>query len=97
MPLWQCQIDFALRVTKILIDAYMLITFIDLQSFFIKEKVEQLILRDQKLTTFNKIIISWTTVLVTLNFLHSLTNLIYNSYFMYHSSLSDSFAYIFFR
>ncbi len=75
----------------------MLITFLDLQSFFIKEKVEQLTLRDQMLTTFNKFIIKWTIALVALNFLHSLANIIYNSYFNYHSQLSHKFGYIFFR
>jgi hypothetical protein len=75
----------------------MLITFVDLQSYFIKEKAEQLQLRDKDLSTFNKIIIGWTISLVSLNFLHSLAGLIYNSYFEYHSSLSDKPSYTFFR
>lgn len=97
MPMWQSQVDFVCRVIKILIDAYMLITFVDLQSYFIKEKAEQLQLRDKDLSTFNKIIIGWTISLVSLNFLHSLAGLIYNSYFEYHSSLSDKPSYSFFR
>lgn len=97
MPLWQSLIDFIFRTLKILIDAYILITFIDLQTFFIKVKREQLKQRDLTLTTFNKLIIGWSIVLVSLNFLHSLINLVYNSYFKYHSSLSGKPSYIFFR
>ena len=89
--------DFVCRVLKILIDAYILITFIDLQSYFIKEKVGQLNFRDKELSTFNKFIIGWTITMVTLNFLHSLGGLIYNSYFKYHSILSDKPSYFFFR
>ena len=96
MPMGQCYVDFVVRVVKILIDAYMLVTFIDLQSFFIKEKGEQLQLRDKHLSTFNKVIIGWTISLVALNFVHSLGGLIYNSYFKYHSSLSNEPSYSFF-
>jgi len=96
MPLWSCIVDFVFRVCKILIDSYVLVTFLDLQSFFITQKSVQLEIRDQKLTSFNKFIVIWTIILVASNFIHSLTNIIYNSYFKYHSILSENQGYIFF-
>jgi hypothetical protein len=46
MPLWSCIVDFVFRVCKILIDSYVLVTFLDLQSFFIAQKSVQLEIRD---------------------------------------------------
>jgi hypothetical protein len=91
--LWSCILDYICRVLKVLIDIYMVTTFIDLQTFFIKEKAEQLAEKDKEFTCFNKFIIIWTITLVVLNFLHSLTNLAYNPLFKYHTVLSIIFEY----
>lgn len=91
--LWSCIVDYICRVLKVLIDIYMVTTFIDLQTFFIREKAEQLAEKDLEFTCFNKFIIIWTITLVILNFLHSLTNLAYNPLFKYHTVLSNIFEY----
>ena len=39
---------------------------------------------------------AWTLTLVILNFLHSFGNIIYNSYFKYHSIIENSAWYMFF-
>ena len=96
MPLWSCTVDFVLRISKILIDIYILVTFFELFIYFLTQKTVQLDIREQKLTAFNKFVIIWTIILVALNFIHSLTNVIYNSYFKYHSVLSNKQGYIFF-
>jgi di/tricarboxylate transporter len=40
--LWSCLLDFICRVLKIIVDIYLVISFIEMQTFFIKEKAEQL-------------------------------------------------------
>ncbi len=91
--LWSCIIDYICRILKVLIDIYMVTSFIDLQTFFIKEKAEQLAEKEKEFTCFNKFIIIWTITLVILNFLHSLINLAYNPLFKYHTVLKDVFEY----
>ena len=91
--LWSCILDYICRVLKVLIDIYMVISFIDLQTFFIREKAEQLAEKEMEFTCFNKFIISWAITLVVLNFLHSLLNLAYNPLFKYHTVLSNIFEY----
>jgi hypothetical protein len=95
-PFSQAIVDFTCRVLKIFIDVYMLITFLDLLRFFIRRKVNQLEEREQTFSLFNKFIIAWSMTLVILNFLHSFCNILYNSLFRYHSSLSDTDGYYFF-
>ena len=91
--LWSCITDYICRVLKVLIDIYMVTSFIDLQTFFIKEKAEQLAEKEMEFTCFNKFIIIWAITLVFLNFLHSLVNLAYNPLFKYHTVLSNIFEY----
>jgi hypothetical protein len=74
----------------------MLVTFIDIKGFFIRQKAEQLREKDMNLSTFNKYVIAWTMVLLVLNFSHSLGNIAYNPLFKYYSILSDNFGYEFF-
>ena len=78
-------IDFCARIIKILIDIYMITTFIDLQTFFIREKADQLAERDSQFSCFNKFIIVWSIAVVSLNFLHSLGNVVYNPLFKYYT------------
>lgn len=96
MPFWACLIDFSCRTLKIFFDVYLLTTFLDLQLYFISVKSQQLSAQDLHFTCFNRFIITWSMILVFLNFLHSAANLVYNSLFKYHTSLSNTFGYTFF-
>lgn len=46
MQLWSCLVDLSLRVLKILIDTYLLVTFLELLGFFVSQKREQLEARE---------------------------------------------------
>lgn len=76
--------DYVLRILRILVDIYILVTFAVLSLDFLKIKLSTL---DNKLTRFNYFIIFWVFFLTFLNFLSSLVYLFKNIYLRFQTSM----------
>lgn len=70
--------DYITAILKILLDTYLMGTFIDLFLFFLARKKKNV----TYLTRFNKFIVVWVLTLALLNYLHSLGTIFFNSYIL---------------
>ena len=79
-----------LRIFRILLDVYIIVTFADLSREFLKIKVNI----DSKLTKFNMFVIYWVFSLIILNFFLTMSYLFKNIYMRYQTSVGlYSFTY----
>ena len=73
--------DYIFRVLKILLDTYILMTFMQLYCYFYQRKVAHLATRATRLTNLNRFMVAWIPLLATLNMIHSLGYLVKNYLF----------------
>jgi hypothetical protein len=73
--------DYIFRVLKILLDTYMLMTFMQLYCYFYQRKLSHLATHATHLTLFNRFMVAWIPFLATLNMIHSLGYLVKNYLF----------------
>ena len=73
--------DYIFRVLKILLDTYMLMTFMQLYCYFYQRKLSHLATHVIRLTLFNRFMVAWIPLLATLNMIHSLGYLVKNYLF----------------
>lgn len=69
-------VDYITAILKILLDTYLMGTFVELFLFFLARKRKN----ETYLTRFNKFIVVWVLTLALLNYLHSLGTIFFNSY-----------------
>jgi hypothetical protein len=73
--------DYIFRVLKILLDTYMLMTFMQLYCYFYQRKLAHLATHATRFTLFNRFMVAWIPLLATLNMIHSLGYLVKNYLF----------------
>ena len=73
--------DYIFRILKILLDIYMLMTFIQLFCYFYQRKLAHLATHASRLTLFNRFMVGWIPLLASLNMIHSLGYLMKNYLF----------------
>ena len=73
--------DYIFRILKILLDNYMLMTFLQLFCFFYQRKLSHLATHGTSLTPFNRFMVGWIPFLATLIMAHSLGYLVKNYLF----------------
>ena len=73
--------DYIFRILKILLDTYMLMTFMQLYCYFYQRKNAHLATHATRLTLFNRFMVAWIPLLATLNMIHSLGYLVKNYLF----------------
>ncbi len=80
--------DYIFRILKILLDTYMLMTFMQLYCYFYQRKLAHLATHSSRLTPFNRFMVGWIPVLASLNMIHSLGYLVKN--FLFECSIFES-------
>ena len=73
--------DYIFRILKILLDNYMLMTFLQLFCYFYQRKLSHLATHGTSLTPFNRFMVGWIPFLATLIMAHSLGYLVKNYLF----------------
>jgi len=73
--------DYIFRILKILLDNYMLMTFLQLFCYFYQRKLSHLATHGTRLTPFNRFMVGWIPFLASLIMAHSLGYLVKNYLF----------------
>ena len=78
-----CLFDYVLRILKILLEVYIVVTFADLSREFLKIKISI----ENRLTKFNYFIIYWVFSLIILNLILTISYLYKNIYLRYQTNM----------
>ena len=85
-----CLFDYVLRILKILLEVYLIVTFADLSREFLKIKISI----ENRLSKLNYFVMYWVFSLIILNLILTISYLFKNIYLRYQTNMGlYSFAY----
>ena len=67
-----------IRIIRLIVDFIMIMKFIHLYHYFLRQKLDSLYLKMKKITRFNKFVICWSILVITVNIGYILLAHIFN-------------------